>query len=977
MTLNQSQPIAVLLRVLRYMLPLLAAGLLYSEATTAQQNIQTIDYTTREGLSSNSVYRTLIDRRGFLWIATGNGVCRFDGRKFDTYTTSRGLTDNEIIDLFIDSSGVIWAIPFRRTPCYYNVRRDRFENENTDDALNRIELANTHRAQALQFGGMAFANNRRELYVYKNGETTAYKNFLPEKSGLIQRIFEYQPGKMLLFCEDSIRYFDHGKIVKSVPMGMSLIGTECMGSNMYLAQARKITALSINSAGKMENRVEKEFPFDIRIFCCTGKSLAITSVSGNTYLLDRNTLTIRDNVLNEAQVRNVMEDKDGNTWLATMESGLVKVQQKRISSYTGVKEMEQNFNALIKTPGFIVAGTNNGDVYVYDGLYAVKRIALTDGRNIDAWVRRIVQTNKGIFVATQVSSFFFDTKMQRQLASFTGTGNHASKTAALLNDSTLGTGTHSQAWKYNITTGKWTDSITKRVTAMAADAGGRVYIGSNDGFFRWTDDSLIAFGKRYSACNFRVNSIACSPDGIVWVGLGTDSLLAMKDDQLLASFPLGGIIPGNICQSLYCDKAGVLWLGTNRGLNRISYQLRAGKLSISNTYFGVADGLPGDQVNDITIRNDTVYVATSGGISYLPSTLLLPVADIATYVTRVTINGEDEEVSAGYSLPYYKNDISVDFSGVDLTGFIPLFEYNVNDGEWRAATSIRLRLAPGSYKIRIRAIKRDGSPSPQEASVQFTVHAAFWRTTWFRVLVVVVAFGAVIYFLQRRNQLRRRQAVSKAITEKKLAELEMQALMSQINPHFVFNSLNSIKGFIYDQELKEADRYLDKFSDLLRSTLDNAQASVITLKDEIKYLDTYLQLELLRFRGKFIYRLIVEPGVNTESVFVPAMLLQPYVENAIRHGVRHLEDRQGIITIAAAKMEDYLVCTISDNGIGREEALRLRSQKHIEYQSRGMQLSKRRAELYGIEQEIIDLKDEQGNASGTAIVLRIPLSLKP
>ncbi len=946
-------------------------------SVAAQQNIQTIDYTTREGLSSNSVYRTVVDKKGFLWIATGNGVSRFDGRKFETYTTARGLTDNEIIDLFIDSSGIIWAIPFRRTPCYYNVRKDRFENENTDEALNTIELANTHRAQALQYGGMAFANNERELYIYKNGKTTAYSHFLAQRSALIQRIYEYQPGKMLLFSEDSIRYFDEGKIVRAIPLRLTLIGTECMGSKMYLAQSRKITALTIGKNGEIESRLEKEFPFDIRIFCCTGKSLAITSASGNTYLLDRNTLVVRDNVLNEAQVRNVMEDKDGNTWLATMESGLVKVQQKRISSYTAVKEMEQNFNALIKTPSFIVAGTNNGEVYVYDGLYAVKRIPLTDGRNIDAWVRRIVQTKEGIFVSTQVGSFLFDSNMKNLQSSFTGAFNRASKTAALLNDSTLGTGTHSQAWKYNLSTGRWTDSIIKRVTAMAADVRGRVYVGSNDGLFRWDADSLIAFGKKYTACNFRVNTIACSPDSIVWVGLGTDSLLALKDDRLLASFALGGIIPGNICQSLYCNKAGELWLGTNLGLNRIRYRMVNEKLTITNTYFGVADGLPGDQVNDITIRNDTVYVATSGGISYLPASLLLPVADIATYVTRVTINGEDEEMRESYSLPYYKNDISIDFSGVDLTGFIPLFEYTVNDGEWRRATSIRLRLAPGNYKIRIRAIKRDGSPSPQEASVQFIVRAAFWRTTWFRVLVSMLVFGAIIYFLQRRSQTRRRQAVAKAITEKKLAELEMQALMSQINPHFVFNSLNSIKGFIYDKELKEADRYLDKFSDLLRSTLDNAQASVITLKDEVRYLDTYLQLEMLRFRDKFIYQLRVDASLDPETVYVPAMLLQPYVENAIRHGVRHLDNRQGIITIAAAKSADYLVCTIADNGIGRERALQLRSQKHIEYQSRGMQLSKRRAELYGIEQEIIDLKNEQGEAIGTEIVLRIPLSLKP
>jgi LytS/YehU family sensor histidine kinase len=210
-----------------------------------------------------------------------------------------------------------------------------------------------------------------------------------------------------------------------------------------------------------------------------------------------------------------------------------------------------------------------------------------------------------------------------------------------------------------------------------------------------------------------------------------------------------------------------------------------------------------------------------------------------------------------------------------------------------------------------------------------------------------------------------------------MAELEMQALKAQINPHFVFNCLNSIKGFIYDKNYGQADKYLDKFSELLRSTMDNADAAIISLEEEIKYLDTYLQLEKLRFGDKFDYEINAETVINKEKTFVPAMLLQPYVENAIRHGVRFLENKKGKINILAKKEDDYLVCEIDDNGIGREKATELKSSMHIEYQSRGMQLSRRRAELYNIRQEIIDKKDEAGIASGTKIIISIPLELKP
>lgn len=941
------------------------------------QTTQTIAYTTKEGLSSNSVYRTAIDRKGFLWIATENGLARFDGRRFETYTTSKGLTDNEIIDLFIDSSGIIWAIPFRKSPCYYNPQKDRFENETTDPELGKIDLANTHKVHVLAYGGIAFSNNYRHLYIYKNGKTQVYKDFMAMKTGVIQKIVEYSPGQYLFFGEDTIRYFSNGKITRNIPFGKKLIAAEYVNGKMYLVQEKSIITLRVDKKGNFFNEGEKLYPFELRIFCNTGKGFALTSLSGNTYLVDTVSLDIKGIAYTQVQVRNVVEDKEGNTWLSTMENGLIKIQQKRISSFTDVPAIQQNFNALVKTKN-IIAGTNNGEVFVYDGLYNIRRIPLTDDRNIDAWVRRIVKTGKGIYVSTQTGSYLLDADGENIKENFTDAKNKSSKTAVLLNDSILGMGTHAQAWKYNLNTGKFVDSISKRITSLVADMRGKVYIGSNDGLYRWDKDSLFAFGKTKNTFTYRVNTMTCSPDNIVWVGLGSDSLLAMKEDKLIASLALGGAIPGNICKSLFCNRAGELWLGTNKGLNRIHYNYANNEFNYSNTYFGTADGLIGEQVNDITFNNDTIYIATSGGISYLPANLSLPVADIATFITRISINGQDEELKENYTVPFGKNDVSIEFSGVDLTGFVPLFQYSINNSDWKQTDKIELKkLAPGSYHVKIRAIKRDGTASAQQASVNIKIKTPFWRNPVFWTIFVLLSFSAIIYFIQKRNKQRQKTAVTKVLTEKKIAELEMQALKAQINPHFVFNCLNSIKGFIYDKNYGQADIYLDKFSELLRSTMDNADASIISLEEEIKYLDTYLQLEKLRFGDKFDYTIEANENVDTKNTFVPAMLLQPYVENAIRHGVRYLENQKGVISITARKENGFLIGEIDDNGIGRTKAAELKSSMHIEYQSRGMQLSRRRAELYNIGQQIVDKKDSNGIATGTTIIISIPLELKP
>jgi hypothetical protein len=298
-----------------------------------------------------------------------------------------------------------------------------------------------------------------------------------------------------------------------------------------------------------------------------------------------------------------------------------------------------------------------------------------------------------------------------------------------LNDSILLLGSHAEVKKYNVEKDQVISKATQRVTALGVAAGERIYIGSNDGLYRWDKDSLFYFGKRYRALTYRVNTICTTADDLVWVGLGSDSLLVLKNDVLVKSIALGDIIPGNVCKSLFSNKRGELWLGTNKGLNKIEYQFANNELTYGNTFFGLSDGLIGEQVNDITIHHDTVFAATSGGISYLPASLRLPVSDITTFITRVTVDRKEALVQDSYSLPYDKNDIRIDFSGVDLTGYYPLFEYNINKGEWVRLdkNSIDLRLVSGSYNIVIRAIKRDGRPSSQAAHINIYIETPFWK----------------------------------------------------------------------------------------------------------------------------------------------------------------------------------------------------------------------------------------------------------
>jgi ligand-binding sensor domain-containing protein/anti-sigma regulatory factor (Ser/Thr protein kinase) len=962
----------------------IACCLLIIGGAAFAQSTQTIFYTTQDGLPSNSIYKCILDNNGFLWVATDNGISKFDGKNFKTYTTAHGLPDNEITDIFIDSSNRIWVTPFRRTVAYYNPVKDRFENEDTDPELQKVELGNTNRGSVLQYGGIAFCNNLRDFFIYKNGKVTVYKGEMNiKKSVPPEKIIEFRPERYLIISPDSVRVFVKNRFTKSFPLQNEFFYSEYFGNKLYIATGNKIKKYKVDNEGSISLVLEKTFPFVIRIFCKSGKDLAVATFNRTTYPVDTASLELKDPLLYNIAIRNVLEDKNGSTWISSIDKGLIKIQQKRISSFTITDkalndEITQHFTTLAVVNKKIFVGNNYGEVLIYDGVYDIKRRSLSPEKNMDAVIRKIIELKDRVYVSCQTGSFLLDKKTLQIVKRLEGPDNLSTKSAFVLNDSVLLLGTHAIAVKYNIASNKGIDTIIKRVTAFGANQAKEIYIGSNDGLYRWDKDSLFYFGKKYRALSYRVNTIFNTADDLLWVGLGSDSLLVLKNNLLIKSIALGDIIPGSVCKSLYSNRPGTIWLGTNKGLNKIEYQFTNGKLSFYNTSFGLADGLIGEQVNDITIYNDTVFTATTGGISFMPANLNLPVTDITTFITRVSIQGNDTLVLKDYTLPYDKNNISIYFSGADLTGYYPLFEYRVNNADWLKTdkNNIELSLAPGRHEIQIRGLKRDGTASLQSETISVYVKTPFWKNGIFWTVIVLALFIISFIILENRNKQKRKAEVEKVITEKKLTELEMQALKAQINPHFVFNCLNSIKGFIFDKDFKQADKYLDKFSDLMRSTIDNSDATIISLQNEINYLDNYLQLEKLRFEEKFDYKIAVSDDVDKEKCFVPAMLLQPYVENAIRHGMRFLENKKGQININVFAQDNFLVCEIDDNGIGREKAADLKSKMHIEYQSKGMNISKRRAELYNIHQEVTDKRDEHGQATGTTVTVKIPVNFK-
>ena len=210
------------------------------------------------------------------------------------------------------------------------------------------------------------------------------------------------------------------------------------------------------------------------------------------------------------------------------------------------------------------------------------------------------------------------------------------------------------------------------------------------------------------------------------------------------------------------------------------------------------------------------------------------------------------------------------------------------------------------------------------------------------------------------------------LNEQLLVELEMQALKAQINPHFVFNCLNAIKELIFKRELEKAEFYLRKFSALLRETLNYSRRQRISLKEELEYIQDFLLMEKFRFGKRFEFEINVHEDVSQDRITIPAMLLQPFVENALQHGILRLTEKVGHIEIKVYIEDDKLHIHIDDNGIGRKRANEMKQSFTLPHESLGMELTKRQMTLHQIELEVIDKISSVGEVLGTMVCIKLP-----
>lgn len=489
-------------------------------------------------------------------------------------------------------------------------------------------------------------------------------------------------------------------------------------------------------------------------------------------------------------------------------------------------------------------------------------------------------------------------------------------------------------------------------------------------------------GKKNKLLTTRIAGIQEDAYGRMWM-ISRGEGVIVKDGNSYFQVKEKDGLASNMCLALFIDSGNVVWVGTNKGLSKITFSDRHENNYRVNSYYA-KNGLLNDEVNGIARNGSKIWLAHNNGVSIFdPKKIRDNFTPPPVYITQVLVN--DRPLPDMHSeLDHSQNYFNISFTGLSYKdpGKVE-YKYRMKgiDQDWIYTSYTNVKypaVPPGSYTFEVYAKNNDGYWSKQPAAISFRVAPAWWQTWWFKITgaVVLLFFGGLL-FRQRLNIIKRREHL-RTIQRTKIAAAELKALRSQMNPHFMFNAINSVQYFITNNDPRSSEKYLSKFAKLIRYVVDNSKPSSIPLEKELEALRLYLDLESLRFENRFEYTIEIGDNVDTGYVQIPSMLIQPYVENAIWHGLMH-KNGPGKITISLAMDDNILKCAVEDNGIGRKRSQELKAgRKNNMHKSVGMSITRERLDIINqinnsnLTVTITDLTDINGSATGTRIDLNIP-----
>jgi ligand-binding sensor domain-containing protein len=937
-------------------------------------------YDITDGLAGSTVYCITQDKEGYIWTGTETGLSRFDGTHFRNYTTIDGLPDIEILQLFADSKGRVWMAPFRKSVCYYY--QGRIHNQENDSLLSQIRLQNNIESFAEDAEGNVLIQERNALHLVTAAGTTRQLDSIGnEPVRACMAVGRNADGAFLAQIGSKVVSFSTKGILwrKDILFPYQNPNLIVIGSKWgaWMVGKYQIIIQSFTTNKHIGGSIDNNHFTHVSFSLVNDSVLYSNDMNGSHEYNIGTGLT--KHFLPGKEVSRSFRDAAGNLWFTTLGEGIFRLNSdefRTISLRTGASE--KTAIHAVKRVGNDIWACNN---YNYFFKLSLPNLSVKMARPYTVYAK-----DRTLFLDTMGSSEVLaagdlgvelisrDLRHLRQI-------DLGIKSAYRINKDQLLLAASSGAGILDLTSFRITDTLWReRATAVYYHAD-TIYIGTLGGLYRSVHRRPLVFlGAQVPFLRKRISSITGSADGTLWIASYDDAgVIGYKGDKVVAIITKKEGLTSGICRTLLIQGA-VLWIGTDKGLNKVQLD----KADYPVTRYTTNDGLGSDMVNTIFADGSMIYVGTSAGLSFFDESKVNVNEECRLYLQSLINSGRERiEDTARVTVPYTDRNIRFEFAAISYRSVGAItYRYRMKglDNNWRVTKETFLEypsLPSGDYEWQLMAVNKFGESS-RVLSIPVIVATPFWKTLWFNIitggLFLLLVWLAVLW---RIRMIRSEQKKKDSLT-KKVGELENMALQAQMNPHFIFNCLNSIQQFIFEQDVLAANKYISSFARLIRVTLHNSSRPFISLADEVDYLSTYLSLEKMRFKEKMDYVIELDPAIDRDVWMLPPMLIQPYVENSIRHGIRHKTEGKGLVRIAMQQQEERLVVIIEDNGIGRRKARMFKTNEHIEYQSKGMSLTADRIRMMDalykdtISVEVEDIEDRDGLSSGTRVVIKLP-----
>lgn len=990
------------------------------------QSLRFKQYKTDEGLPHNVGYDIHQDKEGFIWIAMDNGLTRFDGLSFKNYTVDDGLNGPYVITLSEDQSGDIWAgvhlkginriskdniyrVPMPITmgdpKIVHHKSGDWLVNENTplptrhsniigihkrDTPRDSINWIYFHIVEGKILSQVLTIDHRDIESRYKKNKKTT--NYHPANLNLKQ----LSDGRIFMLSEKGVLIYDPQSMSPFLPAPLLPkenfldMDEDLEGNTWFLAKDK----LYFQQAGKSTQTYTLPLPLHSGIKLKVIDQEKIFILSNNREQLFR--LNIKTGAYEDLSpnfklgsiISFIEKDREKNLWFTTMGDGVFSCHYnyefKNFSTQQGL--INSYVNSIVED--------KHGDILVctWKGMSKIK------GNKVEEvdWVRNSRFHKKEVFDV-------YPKKDGSYILSLTGLGTHVisadgsqdslisrggPKKLSIYDDSLIFVGYDYQ--KKERLLDFWDlASMRKRAhkidrmpnsimstTVIFPNIDHKGYWANHElGLILITKNVCTPYPLPHGLSQVKFNDIYKDKDQKKNIWFAGEKGILKYDGSRMVYVNKEKNWPLFPCRQLLFDKHDNLWMASPDGL----YLWDQKQL----TRFSTQDGMISNDIRSLLIDSkNKLWIGTSFGVSSIDlDKLPLKTPPPELRLSKIYLDNQESCKESILSISK-KQQLKVEYYALSFVSPEKLeYAYQLRpDADWQNThnTFLDLRgLQTGSYQLKIKARKFNSDWS-KPVDIPFEIFPPWWKRIWAYFLFGTLILGAILSITYLWGNYVKKKAQAQNQIAYEMAQLKLQVLQSQLNPHFIFNALNVIQGYILENDIIASNLYLERFSHLMRRFLESSKKNQILLSDEIELLNLFVEMEQLCYEERFTYAMNIDKELSLDSTLIPSMLIQPFVENAIHHGLLKKVGK-GHLSIKFKKRDTHVLCSIIDDGIGREASKIIREESGLNHISRGMQIVSERLktinylERQDISIQIIDIKDTNHEIRGTRVEILWPI----